>query len=209
MAAFGSYFPLRTAPLIRHAPQSALRNAFTLVEMLVVVCVLIIVLGLMVNLARSVRVGYATDITKDILRKLDDAVTQYQQRTGQLPNVAPLIPASGPVDENVLRQNAIGNNRQIILALLGTDLSMTVINDQPATIYNKGQLRDPWGTPIVYMARFDPKIGMALRDRPFFVSAGPDMKFLTLEDNFYSYEGIIAPEPAEATSRPSPDDEER
>ncbi|HEV7301516.1 MAG TPA: hypothetical protein VGN72_19285 [Tepidisphaeraceae bacterium] len=179
------------------------RSAFTLVEMLVVVCVLIIVLGLMVNLARSVRVGYATDITKDILRKLDDAVTQYQQRTGQLPDVPPLIPASGPIDENRLRQNAIGNNKQIVLALLGTDLPMTVINDQPATIYNKGQLRDPWGTPIVYMPRFDPQIGMALRDRPFFVSAGPDMKFLTLEDNFYSYEGIIAPEPVDPSTRPA------
>jgi hypothetical protein len=29
---------------------------------------------------------------------------------------------------------------------------------------------------------------MALGDRPFFVSAGPDRRFLTREDNLYSYE---------------------
>jgi hypothetical protein len=160
--------------------------------MLLVVCVLIIVLGLMVNLARSVRVGYATDITRDLLRQLDNAVTQYQQRTGQLPVVTPLIPTGGPVDESRLRQNAMRNNREIVAALLGTDLPLSVVNEQPATIYNKGNLRDAWGSPIVYMPRFDPHIGMALRDRPFFVSAGPDQKFLTLEDNFYSYEGVLA-----------------
>lgn len=178
-----------------HVANSA---AFTLVEMLVVVAILIIVLGLMVNLARSVRVGYATDVTKELLRKLDDAVTRYQQRTGRLPDVADLIPTNGSVDEQALRGRAIRNNTEVIAALRASgDLSGAMLGELPMTLYNNGSLRDAWGGPLVFMPRFNRLIGMALRDRPFFVSAGPDRKFLTLEDNFYSYEGVVAPDERE------------
>jgi hypothetical protein len=157
--------------------------------MLIVVAVLVVVLGLMVNLARSVRVGYATDTTKDLLRQLDVAIASYEKRTGFVPEVTPLIPEGGQYDETRLRHNALANNRQVIASLTAQDLPAGFLSQQPATIYNNGQLRDAWGTPIVFLPRFERQIGMALRDRPFFVSAGPDRKFLTLEDNFYSYEG--------------------
>ena len=120
-------------------------------------------------------------------------------RRGRLPAVTPLIATGGPADEDRLRTNAVANNREIVAALIGADLPLSVINEQPATIYNKGNLRDAWGSPIAFLPRFDPQIGMALRDRPFFVSAGPDQKFLTLEDNFYSYEGVLAPQNQPAT----------
>ena len=56
------------------------------------------------------------------------------------------------------------------------------------SMYDEVTLRDAWGTPIVFMPAMHPAIGMALGNRPFFVSAGPDRMFRTLEDNLYSYE---------------------
>jgi hypothetical protein len=163
--------------------------------MLIVIAVLIIVLGLMTNLARSVRVGSATEVTKDLLRKLDDAVGRYQRRTGGLPVVTPLIPTTGAAQEAAIRRNAARNNKEIVAALRANgDLDGAALADLPVTLYSDGQLRDAWGSPIVFLPRFDRLIGMALKDRPFFVSAGPDRKFLTLEDNFYSYEGLVAEE---------------
>jgi prepilin-type N-terminal cleavage/methylation domain-containing protein len=176
------------------ARHSSLVRGFTIVELLIVVAVLTIVLGLMVNLASSVRVQYATDVTKDLLRTLDNAVNQYRERYGILPAVTPLIPPTGTVTEEVLRKNARQNNLDIVRALrTSNDLAGATLDKLPVTLYSSsdGALRDAWNSPIVFMPRFDRLIGMALRDRPFFVSAGPDRKFLTLEDNFYSYEGVV------------------
>ena len=63
-------------------------------------------------------------------------------------------------------------------------------------MYDEVTLRDAWGTPIVFMPAMHPAIGMALGNRPFFVSAGPDRKFRTRDDNLYSYE-LGAPEVTE------------
>jgi type II secretory pathway pseudopilin PulG len=180
-------------------PALSVRPAFTIVEMLVVVAVLIIVLGLMVNLARSVRVEYATDVTKDLLRKLDDAIAQYRATTGHLPAVTPLIPDGPAPTEAQIRANARQNNVEVVRALrYSSALPASALEKLPVTIYDNTALRDAWNSPIVFMPRFDPRIGMALRDRPFFVSAGPDRKFLTLEDNFYSYEGVVSADERDA-----------
>src|SRR5437773_9232659 len=56
------------------------RRAFTLIEMLTTVSVLVIVLGLMVSLARDVRNRSADRLTKDLLRRLDLLVAQYKAR---------------------------------------------------------------------------------------------------------------------------------
>src|SRR5204863_5667763 len=55
--------------------------AFTLVEMLTTVAVLVIVLGLMVSLARDVRTRSADRLTKDLLHRLDSLVAQYRIRS--------------------------------------------------------------------------------------------------------------------------------
>lgn len=180
-------------------------RGFTIVEMLLVVVVLVIVLGLMVNLARSVRVGYATDVTKDLLRQLDDAVGRYQARHGRPPDVTLLIPDETlPLEEATLRRNALRNNKEVVVTLrTDGELPTTLLSELPTTLYASGNLRDAWGTPIAFMPRLNRQIGMALRDRPFFVSAGPDRKFLTLEDNFYSYEGFV---PSESWEQRSNDD---
>ena len=40
----------------------------------------------------------------------------------------------------------------------------------------------------MYMPHMHPLIGMPFGDVHFFFSAGPDRKFLTRDDNLYSYE---------------------
>ena len=53
------------------------RRAYTLVELLATVGALIIILGLMVSLARYARTSSANEVTKDLLRSLDEAMARY------------------------------------------------------------------------------------------------------------------------------------
>ena len=160
---------------------------FTLVEMLTTVAVLVIVLGLMVSLARDVRNRSAERVTKDVLVKLDRMMAQYVDRHAQgLPPVTPLIAAAGDgstapvetVDEEALREAALRNNTDLAQALR----SGATPKDLVPSFF------DAWGNPVVFMPRQHPAIGMAGGDRFFFVSPGPDGRFLTREDNLYSYE---------------------
>ena len=169
---------------------SKLRPGYTLLEMLTTVGAMIIILGLMVSLARSVRSASAQELTKDLLHKLDVLMDQYEARFRALPNIAPFIPDNpAGMSEATLQHNAYQNNRQLVAVLR----AQAGLNDQsfgglPDAIYNDAVLRDAWGSPIIYMPGMNPLIGMAPRDRRFFFSAGPDGKYLTQEDNLYSYE---------------------
>jgi hypothetical protein len=73
---------------------------------------------------------------------------------------------------------------------------MDPFDKYPITVYDpqRHTLRDAWGQPIVLMPRQHALIGLAPsrggQDRYFFFSAGPDRRFLTREDNIYSYEAV-------------------
>src|SRR5687768_11504765 len=86
-------------PTIRN-PKLDARTAFTLLEMLTTVAVLVIVLGLMVSLARHVRERAAVALTKDLIRRLDALMDRYTDRhEGRMPEVAsfpPRPPEPGP-----------------------------------------------------------------------------------------------------------------
>ncbi len=187
--------------------------AFTLIEMLTTVALLVIVLGLMVSLARDVRNRSSDRVTKDMLIKLDRMMARYIDRNaGALPAVAPLLaepmptataptvtaptttaptatppvsstPADAPAAqtapaESVLKPAALLNNAQLARALR----AQADPGDLAPSFF------DAWGSPVVFMPRHHPAIGMAGGDRFFFFSAGPDGRFLTREDNLYSYE---------------------
>ena len=212
-----------------HSPDSAsciLRSAFrirafTLIEMLTVVSVLIIVLGLMVSLARYVRDQSANQLTASLLHRLDTAVREYADlNDGQLPPATALIGDGVPVpDEITLHRIARRNNEDFVRALreffvrsrtpiraaaatsrpAGQNASTSPnepasaqegnFDDLPTSIYDEVTLRDAWGDPIVFMPHDHPAIGMASRANPsFFFSAGPDHRYLTRDDNLYSYE---------------------
>ncbi|HEY2584342.1 MAG TPA: hypothetical protein VGI81_01105 [Tepidisphaeraceae bacterium] len=163
--------------------------------MLTTVAVLIIVLGLMVSLARYVRNAMAVEVTKDLLHRLDAMMQQYMTKhDGVIPNVAPFLPPGLPPgqplpDEPTLRHSAEENNRSVVALLRGEGLlSDESFGGLPQSIYNDAMLRDAWGSPIVFMPAMHPGIGMAPQDKPFFFSAGPDGRYLTQENNLYSYE---------------------
>ena len=108
-------------------------------------------------------------------------------------------------DEDVLLAAAELNNRDFVQALraeVAPVVGAAGQNGGPAPdlfgpltgpMYDEVTLRDAWGTPIVFMPAMHPAIGMALGNRSFFLSAGPDRKFRTRDDNLYSYE-LGAPE---------------
>src|SRR5688500_7766854 len=191
------------SPLL--GPRSGtIRSAFTLIEMLTTVAVLVIVLGLMVSLARDVRTRSAERLTKDLLARLDTLVEQYRRPLRTLPEdqlrmhpvVHPLLsPADGAaVDEPRLRDNAAANNRELVRTLKSQmDLAGGAFSDLSIANYNEVNVLDAWGSPLVYMPSQHPQIGMAAGDRSFFFSAGPDRRYLTRQDNLYSYEAGPSP----------------
>ena len=181
------------------------RGAFTLIEMLTTVAVLVIVLGLMVSLARDVRTRSAERLTKDLLARLDTLVDQYRRPLRNLPNeqwrlypaVQPLIATDderAAANELLLRASAGANNRELVRTLKSQmDLASGVFSDLSIANYNEVNVLDAWGSPIVYMPSQHPLVGMAAGDRSFFFSAGPDRKYLTRQDNLYSYEAGPSP----------------
>lgn len=205
------------ASSIRAARPSRNRRAFTLIEMLTTMAVLIVVVGLMVSLARYVRDNSAQELTASILDRLERALAAYRDDWGDVPPVPPLI-GRGPVpDESVLRRNALANNRAFVRSLRPYLLRLSprqetgdttapgsqglarrtiaeldlpdALDELSLGTYDEITLCDAWGGPIVFMPHMQEAIGMAPPDRPyFFFSAGPDGRYLTRDDNLYSYE---------------------
>jgi hypothetical protein len=164
-----------------------------LIEMLTTVAALIILLGLMVSLARHVRNTSSVDVTKDLLVTLSSSLDQYMAVYQHPPVVTPLVEPGKTPHESELRQRAYENNHRFLDRLIDAGvLSGSALDGLPGSLLvrteGKVGLRDAWGSPLVLMPRFDRAIGMALGDRPFFFSAGPDQQYLTREDNLYSYE---------------------
>ena len=110
-----------------------------------------------------------------------------------MPAVEALIPPglaqTDLPDEQILQQTAVGNNRGFVAALREAGiLQDESFGGLPQSLYNDMMIRDAWGSPIVFMPAMHEGIGMALENRPFFFSAGPDQQYLTQENNLYSYE---------------------
>jgi type II secretory pathway pseudopilin PulG len=171
----------------------ARRRGYTLVELFLTVAVLMMVLGLAVNLSARLRDDALQRRTRGQLQQLTAAVARYAaDHDGRLPEVTPLVdPAAAVVapadvtptgDPPAVTERARQNRADVRRALgLG----------EPAP-GGPDPLTDPWGSPIVLLPRQNPAIGMAPGDRFFFVSAGPDRRFLTRADNLYSYDYVDA-----------------
>lgn len=189
------------------------RLGLTLVELLVTACVLLIVLTLAVSLSRHVRAQSARVLTSDVLVRAERLLEAFleTQDAGLLDRVTPLILAGEAVGEDgspevaaaedlALLRRAVRNNREWV-RLLTTSLPPELVDSPellgrlPLSVYDPRSmsLRDAWGTPIVFVRRNHPFLGMAPRDVPFFLSAGPDRRFLTVADNLYSYEAYPRP----------------
>jgi len=179
---------LRTgSPIGARSPR---RRAYTLLEMLATVAALVILLGLMVDLARYVRNDSSVKLTKHLLYECDVLLNQYlQHHAGQLPMVASFTDGSADLNEADLQRRAIANNRDFVAALrVEAAGDAAAFGGLPESIYNEATLRDAWGMPIIFMPAMNREIGIAPQNRPFFFSAGPDRRYLTQDDNLYSYE---------------------
>ncbi len=177
-------------PIANCKLQIANPKAFTLIELLTTLAVLVIVLGLMVSLARHVRDRSAEQFTRDLLVQLDRWMARYAERNaGQYPPVAPLIDPNTVTAEPALQAAARQNNQDFLQALRRCrDLADSSFADLPILYYDQTTLRDAWGSPIVFLPPYFANVGMAPQPRPFFLSAGPDRRFSSREDNLYSYE---------------------
>jgi type II secretory pathway pseudopilin PulG len=176
------------------------QRGFTLVEFFTVIAALVIVLGLMVSLARYVRSRSAEQLARQLMDDLGQVLERYVERYDDVPAAPPLIDDAVPptAQEERLDERSAANNRAWVRAMQQQILLSTRASDDPRSdplgqlpiwLYDERSLRDPWGTPIVLMAGQHPLIGMSAGDRPFLVSAGADRRFLTRQDNLYSYEG--------------------
>jgi prepilin-type N-terminal cleavage/methylation domain-containing protein len=177
------------------APRRPRPGGFSLIEMLATVAALVIVLGLMVSLARYVRRQASDQFTKQLLSQLDVVMQRYYGRYQAVPAVPAFIRTTEAKandtlpKESVLQEAASVNNRAIVAALqVEARRYPAEFADLPQSFFVGDTLPDAWGTPIVFMPALHPAVGMAMKDAPFFLSAGPDLKFHTIEDNLYSYE---------------------
>jgi hypothetical protein len=164
--------------------------------MLTVVAVLIILLGLMVDLAGYVRNRSATDLAHQVLAGLDDAMQKYHDTYNAYPEVHPFTAGTELAeDEEMLLRNARQNNRDFVEALKAAGLlGQGKIPGLSVENFDGQSLRDAWDMPIVFIRQSHAKIGMAPAGRGFFFSAGPDRLYKTREDNVYSYEARRAGE---------------
>jgi len=165
------------------------RAGYTLLEMLTTVAGLVILLGMMVSLARHVRATSAEDVTKDLLRQMDLAMGRYIQQCngGAIPNI-PFIPDGVTADREDFARLAEINSGAVVQLLQSNRVFPTDKFADVSIAYFDGSIvRDAWGSPIVFLPKMNPAIGMAAKGW-FFFSAGPDRKFTTKTDNLYSYE---------------------
>ncbi len=175
-------------------------RGYTLCEVGVTVALLVILLGLSVSLARYVR----NRSSQDQLGRLEQVLAQYVLETGVRPSVSPLLPEQGFNSDDagaelILAREARRNNADFVRAVTGdgttppaSEAAARRLSDLIIPGRDINSVRDAWGTPIVLMPRQHPLVGMAAGNRAFFVSAGPDRRFLTRDDNLYSYETYVA-----------------
>jgi hypothetical protein len=176
------------------APRAG-RPAFTILELLTTIALLVVVMGLMVSLARFVRTSSAEQLTRTLLIQMDQALAEYAARHGGAIPPVPALPSN--VDEAQLAEALQQSNQQLVRTLRQSQMEASAApggqvtgetGRLPEVLAGELVIRDAWGQSIGYLPQQHPQIGMAPQNRPFLFSAGPDGRYLTRQDNLYSYE---------------------
>ncbi len=205
------------AEAARRLPRRRAARAFSLIEMMIVISLVILLAAITVVVGRSVIGKAKVDQCRQVLQALDATLTEYQAERGGIPpfQIRAYLPPSGlnAVEAKTRREVAVyiaqvkgftGIDKQ-----LGTiDASFLVKREQIYTDLagypyagqvpddERASVRDPWGMEILYIhpnADNDDAFklfGRPVNERPYFMSAGPDGEYETLEDNIYSYEVV-------------------
>lgn len=196
---------------------SSAPRAFSLMEMLIVIALVIVLAGITVVVGRSVTSKAKVDQCRQILQALDATLTEFQAERGAIPpfQVRAYVAPSGVGSEAARSRREVAVYIQQVKGYsgidkqLGTiDASFLVERDQIYTDLagypyagrvlddDRASVRDPWGMEILYIHPNEDNevafklFGEPVNDRPYFMSAGPDGEYETLEDNIYSYEVI-------------------
>jgi type II secretory pathway pseudopilin PulG len=156
-------------------------RAFGLIELLALVAILAVLLALAVSVSRNVRAVGSLQSTQEKIVKLIAACSHFAGMTGEKLPVQSL-PERSQLAEGDWRSWAILSTRQLVLQMEAAGHPL-----EPS------MLRDAWGSPVALVPSASAKLGAAPGNAPFFMSAGPDRKYLTLSDNIYSYELVREP----------------
>jgi hypothetical protein len=182
-------------PAGRAKTQNRYRRGVTLSETLVTaatIAVILIVIGLGLE---GIRTELKRDQAVELMRTLDQALLAYQQATRHWP-VDVGMPAETLVvraDSTELQPDPAGTDR-VIEAMAGVTASRTVLESLPAALRMQppqgvvstpadwGSVQDPWGRRLHCLTSASPlpahrKAVAANRNRPIFISAGPDGRF--------------------------------
>ncbi len=143
---------------------SAAARGMTLVEMVIVVCVLGMGLFALVGWMGGVRQDARRDLAVRLLSELDKALARYHRSEGRYPS------SPGPHSAT-----------WATVTLLDHDRTRPILEALPASIWRgpgRRTLVDPWGTALRYLSEESGSpFVKANNGMPVFVSAGPDKDF--------------------------------
>lgn len=171
-----------TSPTSADPSARPYRLGFTLLEVLTTLAFLVVVMGLMVSLARYVRAQSAQQYTRRLLAELDQAQRLYADSLGTF------LQATGVNAPPLSAEPGEAEARDYVQRVNGPYIAELLAHLHPGE--KQSAVRDAWGNPVGFLPAQNPRIGMAPQNQPFFFSAGPDGRFLTRQDNLYSYEQI-------------------
>lgn len=177
---------------------SHFRKGFGAIELLASIAFLVVFLGMMLSLSRYVRADASDRTTRRVLRQMRDLLDQYVQTYHAIPPAA-AFDNSKALREETLPDAMADNNGRLVRSLL--HVTVGDITDQSTQLLSSGTVRDAWGSPLGYMTTMHHQVGMSSGNSPFLFSAGPDRKYLTRDDNLYSYE--VAEPVRNPTSQPA------
>jgi|GEM_PF-4561882 len=134
-------------------------GAFTLIEMLVVIAIIIILLGTVIAIGTNVRASSAARQTKVILKAMETALEGYRTSNNGVE------PAS-------------------IAALLQSPEGKRVLSGLPSGTISGTTVFDGFGNQISYFRTGDTITGTVTAQRTFFRSPGPDGTANSADDMF-------------------------
>ncbi len=168
------------------------RRAFTTVELMTVVGILVVLIAIGVAVLASMRANAKRTATRLLLENMMAISEEYRVAIGR--NVTYDLGSVGDVyDESIVEFVKTTRNAGDIGTMYRGLSEETMVDD----VTDGWVVLDPWKTRLLYLPRHpydiddngsdDTLSGVKIHNRPFFVSAGEDMTFGT-GDDIYSFE---------------------
>jgi prepilin-type N-terminal cleavage/methylation domain-containing protein len=188
------------------------RRAFTLVEIMVAVAIIIVLATLVIYGYGKMQASNRGRLTSQMLANCQGILREYDRATGMKGLSKAPIPAPGIVNEGATDRNgqAIKDTRSIMELACGIPVNQRALDQIPAASVWRSRIKvggefkeegpivlDAWNNPIIYVPAGglqNVRVGTATKtiqapdERAYFASAGADGSFLTGDDNVYSFQ---------------------